>query len=116
MLARTASAAVLIGSTARAANTLGPAPSRSGGSSHRVGGVAFGMALQGVDQDTALQQIRGLDSLASLPVAILTGTQDPGDEAELRALGADAFLCKPMDGPPRLDQLLGLLGPAGSDG
>jgi CheY-like chemotaxis protein len=75
--------------------------------------VILDMALPRLDGKEVLRQIRNLDSLASLRVAILSGSRYLGDEAELRALGADAFLSKSLDGPPRLDLLLGLLGPAG---
>ena len=44
-----------------------------------------------------LRKLRSNARTAAVPVVVLTGSTDPGLPAEVRALGAAAFLTKPLD-------------------
>ncbi len=47
----------------------------------------------------ALKRLRTSLNTALIPVIILSGTLDPKMPEKMKALGADAFLSKPVDGP-----------------
>lgn len=44
-----------------------------------------------------LRKLKGNAKTADIPVVVLTGSTDPALPAEVRALGAAAFLLKPLD-------------------
>lgn len=44
-----------------------------------------------------LQTIRSLDYLANVPVVILTSSRQTGDLERAYALGANSYLCKPLE-------------------
>lgn len=48
------------------------------------------------DGRAALTELRGDPKLSNLPVAVLTTSRSPEDESACRALGACAFLTKPV--------------------
>ena len=52
-----------------------------------------------------LKKIRGMNSKSQIPIIILTGSSDPKIEKEVRDLGANEFLRKPVD-PAALDAAL----------
>ena len=57
-----------------------------------------------------LKRMRSNPKSSIIPVIVLTGSIRPGEEEKMRAMGADAFLTKPVD-LAQLDSLLaGLLG------
>jgi two-component system cell cycle response regulator len=62
-----------------------------------------------------LKRMRSNPKSTAIPVIVLTGSIDPGEEEKVKEMGADAFLEKPVD-LAKLDSLLAaLLGmPAGS--
>lgn len=55
------------------------------------------LMMEHVDGKTVLRKVRGDRSRESLPVVILTGSQNPEDERELLRIGADDYLRKPVD-------------------
>lgn len=59
--------------------------------------VLLDLELGQEDGSTVLRDLRANPSLAGLPVVISSGHQEPELEAELRALGADWVLSKPID-------------------
>lgn len=60
------------------------------------------------DGRAALAELRGNPSLVALPVAVLTTSRSPDDEEACRALGACAFLTKPVAFDDLVDALRGL--------
>jgi DNA-binding response OmpR family regulator len=64
-----------------------------------------------------LKRMRSNPKSSMIPVIVLTGSVHPEEEEKVKAMGADAFLGKPVD-LPKLDSLLAALlsKPAGSAG
>jgi CheY-like chemotaxis protein len=53
-----------------------------------------------------LKRLRSSQKTALIPVILLSGARNAGMAAKLTELGADAFLCKPVD-PAALFETLG---------
>ena len=58
--------------------------------------VMLDLAMPGMDGTEVLRTIRQSLSTQSLPVIVLTGSEDPRDELDLLEAGADDFLLKPV--------------------
>ncbi len=65
--------------------------------------------LPGLDGVALLKRIRATEATKTIPVVVITSSADPGDEAQCRKQGADAFMLKPPD-PDKLRGVLGTLG------
>jgi CheY-like chemotaxis protein len=64
-----------------------------------------------------LRRMRSNPKTSLIPVIVLTGSTAPGEEEKVKAMGADAFLEKPVDLPKLESVLAALLSkPAGSAG
>jgi DNA-binding response OmpR family regulator len=78
--------------------------------------VVLDITMPGGSGIDVLKKIRGMNSNSQIPVIILTGSNDPKIEKEVRDLGANEFLRKPVD-PGVLDaalrRVLGLTADAG---
>lgn len=67
--------------------------------------ILMDIQMPGMDGLTALEQIRRLPALASVPVIALTALASPSDEDRCLSAGANAYLTKPI----RLSQLANLI-------
>jgi CheY-like chemotaxis protein len=68
--------------------------------------------MPGGTETTALKRLKASTKTRFIPVLVLSGSTNPGAAAEVRALGAEEFMAKPVD-IDRLDTALRrLLGPA----
>lgn len=68
---------------------------------HRAPGnpavVLLDIKMPKLDGLEVLRQIKGDDRLKSIPVVMLTSSQDPGDVRDSYQLGANAFIVKPVE-------------------
>ena len=72
--------------------------------------ILLDVQMPGLDGPGTLAALRAHPSLAEVPVVFLTATQDPGDLARLRALGAQGVVRKPFDPYTLPNQVLAALG------
>lgn len=62
-----------------------------------------------MDGLTMLERLRGNQALASIPIVVITTEQNPVDRARAFALGASAYVTKPIRAPHVLDEVRNLL-------
>ena len=90
-----------------------------GARQHSPKAMVLDITMPGGSGLEVLKKIRGMNASSQLPVIILTGSHDPKIEKEVRELGANEFLRKPVD-PAVLDaalrRVLGLAPQAGPTG
>jgi CheY-like chemotaxis protein len=67
------------------------------GKSSDVAAVVLDLAMPGMGGEELLSRIRGSMSTASIPVVVLTGSEDEGGEVRLIDRGADDYIVKPVD-------------------
>ena len=72
--------------------------------------VVLDINMPGGSGTEALSTIKSSPKTAHIPVLIVSGSIDPQDEVRMRALGAAAYLAKPVDIDALHDQLFQLLG------
>lgn len=58
--------------------------------------IVLDLKMPTMDGFTFLRELRSDPSLESIKVAILTGSDEPGDRETARSLGADSYFHKPM--------------------
>jgi CheY-like chemotaxis protein len=68
--------------------------------------ILLDLKLPLVDGLEVLKEIRSNEDTKSIPVIVMTSSDEPGDHDESRKLGANAYICK----PPGLKQLINILG------
>lgn len=62
-----------------------------------------------MDGLTMLKRIRDTQALAGIPILVITTEQSSGDRARAFALGASAFVTKPIRAPRLLEEVKNLL-------
>ena len=67
--------------------------------------IVLDIAMPGGTGRQALHSLKASSKLRGVPVIVLSGSIDPGEEAKMVALGAVEFLRKPID-PDALDARL----------
>jgi DNA-binding response OmpR family regulator len=76
-----------------------------------IGAVILDIQMPAGTGYEVLKRMRSNPKSSVIPVIVLTGSLQPGMEQEVKAMGADAFLEKPVD-LAKLDSILAaLLGP-----
>jgi CheY-like chemotaxis protein len=68
--------------------------------------VLLDLKLPLVDGLEVLKEVRSNEDTRSIPVIVLTSSDEPGDHDESQKLGANAYICKPSG----LKQLIEMLG------
>jgi DNA-binding response OmpR family regulator len=74
--------------------------------------IVLDINMPGGKGTDALSKIKASTKTALIPVLAVSGSIDPQDEARMRALGAAAYLAKPVDVDVLHEQLLQLTGVA----
>jgi two-component system cell cycle response regulator len=59
--------------------------------------ILLDIAMPGGTGLVAIRRLRASRNTAHIPLIVVSGTKDPGMPDRVRALGADAFLGKPVD-------------------
>ena len=74
-----------------------------------VDAIVLDLHMPSGSGDELVRQMKELKRTSSIPVVILTGSDQREDAARLLGLGVDAFLHKPPDFPDLLERLDGLM-------
>jgi two-component system cell cycle response regulator DivK len=74
--------------------------------------IVLDINMPGGTGTTALKRLKASTKTRFIPVLVLSGSTDPGAAAEVRALGAEEFMAKPVDIDPLDTALRRLLGSA----
>ena len=72
--------------------------------------IVLDINMPGGKGTEALSKIKASTKTALIPVLVLSGSIDPQDEVRMRALGAAAYLAKPVDVDVLHEELLRITG------
>ena len=78
--------------------------------------IVLDINMPGGKGTEALSKIKASTKTALIPVLVVSGSIDPQDEVRMRALGAAAYLAKPVDVDVLNEQLLSITRAAQPDG
>jgi type II secretory ATPase GspE/PulE/Tfp pilus assembly ATPase PilB-like protein/ActR/RegA family two-component response regulator len=76
--------------------------------------VVLDLSMPRMDGREVLRGVRASLATATLPVVVLTGSEEDGAEVELMDLGADDYLRKPIDAPRFLSRIRAVLRRSGT--
>lgn len=76
--------------------------------------VLLDLGLEAGDGFVVMERLQNIGRLAAIPVVVLTGRDPRGNEERALAMGASAFLQKPVDNDELVSSLRMALGAAGA--
>ena len=77
----------------------------SSGDAPRPGIILLDLNMPGIDGRTVLTKIKGDPSLRSIPVIVMTNSNDEQDVRACYDMGANTYIQKPLDWPSFLDAI-----------